>query len=137
MARNQYPHWLLCFLKAVDISPEETLYRLLNMAEFHFMHSGVLDPLGLLSASCCQWGFQVLKCCCTAPRVIEVLLNTYDRLKITDSWAEAIPPDVFKVGLDILYVWTSVTYITSDERMLKLELLTHIILYSALFYNQF
>ncbi|XP_041932600.1 ankyrin repeat and SOCS box protein 10 isoform X1 [Alosa sapidissima] len=39
---------------------------------------------------------QVLKYCCTSPRVIEVLLNAYDRLKITEAWVEAVPPEVFK-----------------------------------------
>ncbi|XP_052398005.1 ankyrin repeat and SOCS box protein 10 isoform X2 [Carassius gibelio] len=39
---------------------------------------------------------KVLKYCCTSPRTIEVLLNTYDRLKITEAWVEAVPPEVFK-----------------------------------------
>uniref|UniRef100_A0A8C9V227 Ankyrin repeat and SOCS box containing 10 n=1 Tax=Scleropages formosus TaxID=113540 RepID=A0A8C9V227_SCLFO len=39
---------------------------------------------------------KVLKYCCTSPRTIEVLLNSYDRLKITDAWSEAVPPDVFQ-----------------------------------------
>ncbi|XP_059391195.1 ankyrin repeat and SOCS box protein 10-like isoform X2 [Carassius carassius] len=39
---------------------------------------------------------KVLKYCCTSPRTIEVLFNTYDRLKITDAWVEAVPPEVFK-----------------------------------------
>lgn len=51
--------------------------------------------------------FQVLKYCCTCPRVIEVLLNAYDRLKVTEAWEEAVPPEVFKVGFKIIYVWSS------------------------------
>lgn len=51
--------------------------------------------------------FQVLKYCCTCPRVIEVLLNAYDRLKVTETWIEAVPPEVFKVGFNIIYVWNS------------------------------
>ncbi|XP_048031410.1 ankyrin repeat and SOCS box protein 10 isoform X1 [Megalobrama amblycephala] len=39
---------------------------------------------------------KVLKYCCTSPRTIEVLFNAYDRLKITDAWVEAVPPEVFQ-----------------------------------------
>ncbi|XP_030626053.1 ankyrin repeat and SOCS box protein 10 [Chanos chanos] len=39
---------------------------------------------------------KVLKHCCTSPRTIEVLLNSYDRIKITDTWLEAVPAEVFK-----------------------------------------
>ncbi|KAL4646456.1 ankyrin repeat and SOCS box protein 10-like [Arapaima gigas] len=39
---------------------------------------------------------KVLKYCCSSPRTIEVLLNSYDRLKITDTWSEAVPPDSFQ-----------------------------------------
>ncbi|KAI1901988.1 hypothetical protein AGOR_G00040090 [Albula goreensis] len=43
---------------------------------------------------------KVLKHCCTSPRTIEVLLNAYDRLKITDTWREAVPLDVFQKHQD-------------------------------------
>ncbi|KAG7455272.1 hypothetical protein MATL_G00254870 [Megalops atlanticus] len=39
---------------------------------------------------------KVLKYCCISPRSIEVLMNAYDRLKITDAWVEAVPPEVFQ-----------------------------------------
>ncbi|RXN24680.1 ankyrin repeat and SOCS box 10-like isoform X1 [Labeo rohita] len=39
---------------------------------------------------------KVLKYCCTSPRTIEVLFNAYDRLKITESWVEAVAPEVFQ-----------------------------------------
>ncbi|KAK0132345.1 Ankyrin repeat and SOCS box protein 10 [Merluccius polli] len=38
----------------------------------------------------------VLKHCCGSPRTMEVLLNAYSRLKVTDAWVEAVPPEVFK-----------------------------------------
>ncbi|XP_071377550.1 ankyrin repeat and SOCS box protein 10 [Centroberyx affinis] len=38
----------------------------------------------------------VLKHCCGSPRTIEVLLNAYSQLKVTDTWVEAVPPEVFK-----------------------------------------
>ncbi|KAK7118652.1 hypothetical protein R3I94_022221 [Phoxinus phoxinus] len=43
---------------------------------------------------------KVLKYCCTSPRTIEVLFNAYDRLKITDAWVEAVPPEVFQKHRD-------------------------------------
>ncbi|XP_061112464.1 ankyrin repeat and SOCS box protein 10 isoform X1 [Conger conger] len=43
---------------------------------------------------------QVLKYCCSSPRTMEALLNAYDRLKITDTWVENVPPDVFQKHQD-------------------------------------
>ncbi|CAL8280402.1 unnamed protein product [Lota lota] len=42
----------------------------------------------------------VLKHCCGSPRTMEVLLNAYSRLKVTDAWVEAVPPEVFKEHQD-------------------------------------
>ncbi|XP_046883691.1 ankyrin repeat and SOCS box protein 10 [Hypomesus transpacificus] len=39
---------------------------------------------------------KVLKCCCGSPRTIEALINAYTRIKVTDDWVEAVPPEVFK-----------------------------------------
>ncbi|XP_010884236.2 ankyrin repeat and SOCS box protein 10 isoform X2 [Esox lucius] len=38
---------------------------------------------------------KVLQYCSVSPRTIEVLLNAYDRLKITDDWVKAISPEMF------------------------------------------
>lgn len=38
----------------------------------------------------------VLKHCCGSPRTIEVLLNAYSQLKVTDTWVESVSPEVFK-----------------------------------------
>lgn len=32
-----------------------------------------------------------------SPRTIEVLLNAYSHLKVTDTWIESVPPEVQKV----------------------------------------
>ncbi|XP_059199996.1 ankyrin repeat and SOCS box protein 10 [Centropristis striata] len=42
----------------------------------------------------------VLKHCCGSPRTIEVLLNAYSNLKVTDSWVEAVSLEVFKKHKD-------------------------------------
>lgn len=34
-----------------------------------------------------------------SPRTIEVLLNAYSRLKVTDTWTESVPPEVLQVTL--------------------------------------
>ncbi|XP_056246439.1 ankyrin repeat and SOCS box protein 10 isoform X2 [Seriola aureovittata] len=38
----------------------------------------------------------VLKHCCESPRTIEVLLNAYSHLKVTDTWVEAVSAEMFK-----------------------------------------
>ncbi|XP_039609171.1 ankyrin repeat and SOCS box protein 10 [Polypterus senegalus] len=39
---------------------------------------------------------KVLHHCCQSPRIIEVLINTYDRVKITDTWKEAVVPEILQ-----------------------------------------
>ncbi|XP_076827314.1 ankyrin repeat and SOCS box protein 10 isoform X1 [Brachyhypopomus gauderio] len=39
---------------------------------------------------------KVLKYCCMSPQTIEVLLNAYDRLRVTDKWVEAVAPEIFQ-----------------------------------------
>ncbi|XP_041805579.1 ankyrin repeat and SOCS box protein 10 [Chelmon rostratus] len=38
----------------------------------------------------------VLNHCSESPRTVEVLLNAYSHLKVTDTWVESVPPEVFK-----------------------------------------
>ncbi|XP_036072351.1 ankyrin repeat and SOCS box protein 10 [Oryzias melastigma] len=42
----------------------------------------------------------VLKHCSASPRTIEVLLNAYSRLKVTDAWLESVSADVFEKHKD-------------------------------------
>ncbi|XP_041658594.1 ankyrin repeat and SOCS box protein 10 isoform X1 [Cheilinus undulatus] len=42
----------------------------------------------------------VLKHCSVSPRTIEVLLNAYTFLKVTDTWVESVPPEVVKEHKD-------------------------------------
>ncbi|XP_061549191.1 ankyrin repeat and SOCS box protein 10 isoform X1 [Phycodurus eques] len=39
---------------------------------------------------------KVLRHCSQSPRTIEVLLNAYSHLKVTDTWVESVPPEVFQ-----------------------------------------
>ncbi|XP_038666365.1 ankyrin repeat and SOCS box protein 18-like [Scyliorhinus canicula] len=40
---------------------------------------------------------KVLKFCSQSPRTIEVLINVYDRLKVTDDWEESVPEKVLQI----------------------------------------
>ncbi|XP_060680532.1 ankyrin repeat and SOCS box protein 10 isoform X2 [Hemiscyllium ocellatum] len=43
---------------------------------------------------------KVLRFCCQSPRTIEVLVNVYDRLKVTDDWVESVPLKVLQEHQD-------------------------------------
>ena len=40
---------------------------------------------------------QVLKTCAPVPTVIETLFNSYPQLRVSESWREVIPEEVFQV----------------------------------------
>lgn len=40
---------------------------------------------------------QVLKSCAAVPTVIEVLFNSYSQLRVSESWKDVIPEEVFQV----------------------------------------
>uniref|UniRef100_A0A8C4MMK1 Ankyrin repeat and SOCS box containing 18 n=1 Tax=Equus asinus TaxID=9793 RepID=A0A8C4MMK1_EQUAS len=40
---------------------------------------------------------KVLKTCASAPEVVEVLFNSYPQLRVSESWKEAIPEEVFEM----------------------------------------
>ncbi|XP_037706384.1 ankyrin repeat and SOCS box protein 18 [Choloepus didactylus] len=42
---------------------------------------------------------KVLKSCASAPEVIEVLFNSYSQLRVSESWKEVIPEEVFQMHL--------------------------------------
>lgn len=39
----------------------------------------------------------MLRCCCSSPRTIEALLNSYERVRITQEWAEVVPTELVQV----------------------------------------
>lgn len=49
-----------------------------------------------------------------------MLLNAYDRLKVTETWEEAVPPEVFKVGFEIFKSGFQVLYIILDGRIYEI-----------------
>ncbi|XP_074507645.1 ankyrin repeat and SOCS box protein 10 isoform X1 [Sebastes fasciatus] len=58
----------------------------------------------------------VLKHCCGSPRTIEVLLNAYSHLKVTDDWVEAVSPEAFKEHKDF---YESIFSLTRTPRCLQ------------------
>ncbi len=62
-----------------------------------FLFDSFISLFVCLFVFSCNISAQVLKYCCTSPRTMEVLLNAYNRLKITEAWVEAVPPEVFQV----------------------------------------
>nr|XP_055038655.1 ankyrin repeat and SOCS box protein 10-like isoform X1 [Misgurnus anguillicaudatus] len=65
----------------IDHEPERIVQALLNYGSIR-VWPGALP--------------KVLKYCSTSPRTIEALINAYDRLRITDAWVEAVPPELFQ-----------------------------------------
>ncbi|XP_078251850.1 ankyrin repeat and SOCS box protein 10 [Rhinoraja longicauda] len=65
----------------LHMEPEHTVRALLN-------HGSIRIWPGAIP--------KVLKYCSRSPRTIEVLINVYDRLKVTDDWIRAVPPEVLQ-----------------------------------------
>ncbi|CAL8345037.1 unnamed protein product [Merluccius merluccius] len=61
----------------------------------------------------------VLKHCCGSPRTMEVLLNAYSRLKVTDAWVEAVPPEVFKARREHQDFYESLFSLAQTPRSLQ------------------
>lgn len=40
---------------------------------------------------------QVLRYCHPCPRVIEALMNSYDHVRVSEDWVEAVPAEVVQV----------------------------------------
>lgn len=41
---------------------------------------------------------QVLHHCCASPRTIEALVNSYEHVRVTEEWAEAVPAELVQVS---------------------------------------
>ncbi|XP_075703683.1 ankyrin repeat and SOCS box protein 10 [Rhinoderma darwinii] len=56
---------------------------------------------------------KVLRYCCSSPRTVEVLLNTYSKLRGTEDWAEVVPEEEQQTSSDHHLV-----YETRDHRLI-------------------
>ncbi|XP_030066106.1 ankyrin repeat and SOCS box protein 18 isoform X2 [Microcaecilia unicolor] len=43
--------------------------------------------------------FKVLASCAAVPKIIEILVNSYDFIRITEKWVDAVPEDMFQMHL--------------------------------------
>ncbi|XP_060899664.1 ankyrin repeat and SOCS box protein 10 isoform X1 [Labrus mixtus] len=88
----------------MDYGGEAPMHNVLKVVCYKFSHQPERIVRALLNhGSIRVWPGalpMVLKHCCVSPRTIEVLLNAYSFLKVTDTWVESVSPEVFKEHKD-------------------------------------
>lgn len=47
----------------------------------------------------------MLKSCAAVPEIIEVLINSYSQIPISEKWAEVVPEEVMQVRMVCLGFW--------------------------------
>ncbi|XP_036447775.1 ankyrin repeat and SOCS box protein 10 isoform X1 [Colossoma macropomum] len=87
-------------VNSMDYGGEAPMHNILKIVAYKIEHQPERIVKALLNyGSIRVWPgalAKVLKYCCMSPRTIEVLLNAYDRIKVTDEWVEAVSPEVFQ-----------------------------------------
>ncbi|KAI4894831.1 hypothetical protein NFI96_018944 [Prochilodus magdalenae] len=87
-------------VNSMDYGGEAPMHNILKMVAYKIEHQPERIVQALLNyGSIRVWPgalAKVLKYCCLSPRTIEVLMNAYGHIKITDQWEEAVPPEVFQ-----------------------------------------
>ncbi|XP_041045016.1 ankyrin repeat and SOCS box protein 10 isoform X1 [Carcharodon carcharias] len=76
----------------LEHEPEHTVRSLLNYGSIRIWPGAI--PKLTTEGGPSPWN--VLKFCSKSPRTIEVLINVYDRLKVTDDWVESVPLEVLQ-----------------------------------------
>lgn len=88
------------YVNEMDYGGEAPMHNILKVVAYKISHKPERIVRTLLNhGSIRVWPGalpKVLKYCCGSPRTIEVLVNAYTRVKVTDDWVEAVPPEVFK-----------------------------------------
>ncbi|XP_022050143.1 ankyrin repeat and SOCS box protein 10 [Acanthochromis polyacanthus] len=84
----------------MDYGGEAPMHNILKVVCFKVPHNPERIVRALLNhGSIRVWPGalpMVIKHCAESPRTIEVLLNAYSHLRVTDTWAEAVPEEAFK-----------------------------------------
>uniref|UniRef100_H3CSV1 Ankyrin repeat and SOCS box containing 10 n=1 Tax=Tetraodon nigroviridis TaxID=99883 RepID=H3CSV1_TETNG len=84
----------------MDYGGEAPMHNILKVVCYKVLHQPErIVPALLDHGSIRVWPGalpKVLKHCSMSPRTIEVLLNAYSHLKVTDTWVESVPPEVQK-----------------------------------------
>ncbi|XP_051944564.1 ankyrin repeat and SOCS box protein 10 [Hippocampus zosterae] len=84
----------------MDYGGEAPMHNILKVVCYKLAHSPERVVRALLNhGSIRVWPGalpKVLRHCSQSPRTIEVLLNSYSQLRVTDTWVESVPLEVFE-----------------------------------------
>ncbi|KAG6926047.1 ankyrin repeat and SOCS box-containing 10 [Chelydra serpentina] len=84
----------------MSYSGNTAMHNILQVAAYKLGHRPELVVRALLNRGAIRiWPgalVKVLRYCCSSPRTIEVLINSYDRVRVTDEWAEAVPAEIMQ-----------------------------------------
>ncbi|XP_037392988.1 ankyrin repeat and SOCS box protein 10 isoform X1 [Pygocentrus nattereri] len=87
-------------VNTMDYGGEAPMHNILKIVAYKIDHQPERIVKALLNyGSIRVWPgalAKVLRYCCMSPRTIEVLLNAYGRIKVTDEWVEAVSPEAFQ-----------------------------------------
>ncbi|NXL50922.1 ASB10 protein, partial [Podilymbus podiceps] len=82
----------------MNYSGNTALHNILQAAAYKLEHHPELVVRALLNYGAIRiWPgslLKVLRYCYTCPRVIEALMNSYDRVRVSKDWVEAVPVEV-------------------------------------------
>ncbi|KFZ68566.1 Ankyrin repeat and SOCS box protein 10, partial [Podiceps cristatus] len=77
----------------MNYSGNTALHNILQASAYKLEHRPELELARRLCSSALSLA-QVLRYCYTCPRVIEALMNCYDRVRVSKDWVEAVPVEV-------------------------------------------
>uniref|UniRef100_A0A803K6M3 Ankyrin repeat and SOCS box containing 10 n=1 Tax=Xenopus tropicalis TaxID=8364 RepID=A0A803K6M3_XENTR len=85
-------------VNAMSYSGNTAMQNILQVTAYRLANQPELIVRALLNHGAIRvWPgalIKVLRYCCASPRTVEVLLNTYSHVRVTDEWSEAVPRDV-------------------------------------------
>ncbi|XP_069470074.1 ankyrin repeat and SOCS box protein 18 [Ambystoma mexicanum] len=107
-------------VNAIDYNGASPLSCTLQTAAFKQKRSPQNTVMALLNhGSLRVWPTafgKVLQTCASAPRVIEILFNSYEHISISDHWVDTIPEEVFQTHLSF---YKSLVQLSSCARSLQ------------------
>ncbi|XP_063309026.1 ankyrin repeat and SOCS box protein 10 isoform X2 [Pelobates fuscus] len=84
-------------VNAMNYSANTPIQNILQVIAYKLDHKPELIVRALLNHGAIRiWPgalIKVLRYCCMSPRTVEVLLNTYSRVRVTEEWAEVVPKE--------------------------------------------
>ncbi|XP_074842468.1 ankyrin repeat and SOCS box protein 10 [Carettochelys insculpta] len=84
----------------MNYSGNTAMHNILQVAAYKLGHQPERVVQALLNhGSIRVWPgalIKVLRYCCSSPRTIEVLINSYDHVRVTEEWAETVPAEIIQ-----------------------------------------